>query len=143
MTPSEKPHSPRPDEPPSTTPSTPAEWISLAIAALLLSGIVALVGYLWVNEQQQQPSILQVTRAQTRQAEGQFYVPFAVKNTGGETAEAVQVIAELQMNGTTIEAGEQIIDFLSSEETAEGAFVFTQNPQQGTLIIRVASYQAP
>lgn len=138
--------SPQGEQQPDASPSPPAsqaEWVSLAAASVLLSGVIGLVGYLWANDQQRQPAILQVTRSATRQSQGQFYVPFEVTNQGGETAEMVQVVAELQINGVTVESGEQILNFLSSQETASGAFVFTRAPQQGALVIRVASYQEP
>ncbi|MDB9526495.1 TIGR02588 family protein [Oscillatoria sp. CS-180] len=134
---------PKEDAVASSWPSSIAEWTSFAIASALLLGVIALVGYLWASDQQQQPPILQVSRAEMRQSQGSFYVPFEVTNIGGETAESVQVIAELQIDGATVESGEQILKFLSSQETTEGAFVFTRNPQQGKLIIRVASYQKP
>jgi uncharacterized protein (TIGR02588 family) len=127
----------------SSQPASPAEWISLAIAASLLMGVLGLVGYLWASEEQRQPPILDVTRFKVRQSEGEFYVPFEVTNTGGATAESVQVMAELQVNGITVESGEQILDFLSSQERAEGAFIFSRDPQQGEIIIRIASYQKP
>lgn len=124
-------------------PQSTAEWISLTIASLLLTGVIAAVGYLWASDRQRQPAILGVARSETRLSNGEYYVPFTVTNAGGETAESVQVIAELRINGETIESGEQSIEFLSSQETAGGAFVFTRNPEQGELVLRVASYQDP
>jgi len=70
-------------------------------------------------------------------------VPFTVTNTGGETAESVQIIAELRVNGEVLESGDQQIDFLSSGETQEGAFIFSRNPSQGQLIVRPSSYKLP
>lgn len=57
--------------------------------------------------------------------------------------ESVQVLAELRIDGEVQETGEQRIDFLTSNEKKTGAFVFRQNPEQGQLILRVASYQLP
>ncbi|MBH8553626.1 TIGR02588 family protein [Nostocaceae cyanobacterium CENA357] len=120
-----------------------AEWVTFCIALLILAVIVSLVGYTWLNDENQ-PPILSVTEKQTiREIDGQFYVPFEVVNTGGDTAESVQIIAELQINGKVVETGEQQIDFLSRSETEEGAFVFSQNPSQGKLILRVSSYKLP
>jgi uncharacterized protein (TIGR02588 family) len=124
-------------------PTDTAEWISLAIAATLLMGSISLVGYLWGSEEQREPPILNVTPLEMRQSAGEFYVPFEIINTGGETAESVQVTAELQINGRTVESGEQILEFLSSQEKVEGTFIFTRDPQQGEVIIRIASYQKP
>jgi len=120
-----------------------AEWVTFSIASLILTFIVSLVSYTWINEKNQ-PPILSLTKKETiREIDGQFYVPFEVVNTGGDTAESVQIMAELLINGKVAESGEQQIDFLSSGEREEGAFVFSQNPRQGQLNLRVSSYKLP
>ena len=120
-----------------------AEWITFSVASLILAIIVSLVGYTWLNEKNQ-PPILSVTKKETiREIDGQFYVPFEVVNSGGDTAESVQIMAELMIDGKVIETGEQQIDFLSSGESEEGAFIFTKNPRQGQLNLRVGSYKLP
>jgi uncharacterized protein (TIGR02588 family) len=55
----------------------------------------------------------------------------------------VQIIAELEIDGEVVESGEQQIDFLSGGEAETGAFIFSKNPQQGTLKLRAASYTLP
>ncbi|MBG1267664.1 TIGR02588 family protein [Nostoc sp. WHI] len=120
-----------------------AEWVTFSIASLILTLIVSLVSYTWINEKNQ-PPILSLTKKETiREIDGQFYVPFEVVNTGGDTAESVQIMADLLINGKVAESGEQQIDFLSSGEREEGAFVFSQNPRQGQLNLRVGSYKLP
>lgn len=122
---------------------SPAEWVTFSIASFILIAVSGLVVYKWITKQDQ-PAILAITRTEgIRQAQGQFYVPFTVTNTGGETAESVQVVAELRLKGKVEETGEQQIDFLSSGETEEGAFVFSLNPGSGELTLRVASYKRP
>ncbi len=78
-----------------------------------------------------------------RAAEGQFYVPFTVTNSGGKTAESVQIAAELRVGGAISEAATVEINFLSNDEKAEGAFIFSRDPRQGKLTLRVASYKLP
>jgi uncharacterized protein (TIGR02588 family) len=122
---------------------TPAEWTTFAIACSILSILIGLVLYNWLTKKHE-PPIISVTRnTPIRETQGQFYVPFAVTNTGGETAESVQIIAELRVNGEVLESGDQQIDFLSSGETQEGAFIFSRNPSQGQLIVRSSSYKLP
>lgn len=122
---------------------SPPEWTTFSIALLILAAIVGLVIYKWLT-QKNQPPVLSITRSsEIREAPGQYYVPFSVTNTGGETAESVQVIAELRINGDVEESGEQQIDFLASGEKEEGAFVFSRNPREGELVVRVASYKLP
>lgn len=120
-----------------------AEWITLGISLSILAVVISLVGYMWLNEKNQ-PPILSVTKKQVmREVDGKFYVPFEIVNTGGETAESVQIIAELKIADQVVETGEQQIDFLSDGEKEEGAFIFSQNPRQGQLTVRVASYKLP
>lgn len=131
----------------SPTPAQPkrelAEWVTFGIATFILTIVVGLVIYSWLNENDE-PPVLSITRpSEIRQAPGQFYVPFEVTNTGGDTAESVQVIAELRINGKIEETAEQQIDFLSGGEKESGAFVFSRNPREGELILRVASYKLP
>lgn len=121
---------------------SPAEWVTFGAASFILAVVFSLVGYIWVNDKQQ-PPILSLSQKTIRQVDGQFYIPFEVVNKGGETAESVQILAELRINGEVAETGDLQIDFLSTDEKEEGAFVFQHDPQQGQLTIRVGSYKLP
>jgi uncharacterized protein (TIGR02588 family) len=120
-----------------------AEWVAFGVAAAILSTITGLVLYVWLG-QQRQPPILSITyKKEIREVNGQFYIPFTLINQGGETVESVRVFAELEMNNRSKEQGEQEIDFLSGSEEREGAFIFSKNPRQGKLTLRVTSYKLP
>jgi uncharacterized protein (TIGR02588 family) len=123
---------------------TIAEWITFSLASSILIGVVGLVSFTWIKQPAQKPPVLVVTKNKSlRKVNGQYYVPFEVVNQGGETAASVQVIAELRFNGKVEETGEQQIEFLSRREKETGAFIFSQNPEKGELILRVASYKSP
>ena len=131
-------HSKNPD----SASQSPAEWISFLIASAILVSVLGTVVYLWVRDRNSQPPELAVTSTiETRR--GKYYVPFTVTNSGDETAAAVQIIAELRINGVVVEWGEQTIDFLSSQEEKKGAFIFTREPRPNELTVRTASYQEP
>jgi uncharacterized protein (TIGR02588 family) len=122
---------------------TTAEWVTFSAATCVLTGIIGLVIYTAASDKKQ-PPILTVTRKEeVREVNGKYYVPFEVINNGDETAESVQILAELKDNNQIEETGEQQIDFLSSREKESGAFIFSTDPRQGQLIIRVASYKTP
>lgn len=123
--------------------TTFAEWVTFLISLAVVALIVGLVLHSWIT-QSDEPPILQLTgTTEIREVQGQFYVPFTVENVGGETAESVQVLGEIEQNGQVVETGEQQIDFLSSKEKQEGAFIFTRDPRQGNLKVRVGSYKLP
>ena len=120
-----------------------AEWLSFGIAIFLVAVLVSLVVYRWVTQENTEP-VMTLKREETiRQEEGQFYVPFTVTNTGGSTAASVRVVGELLVEEKLEEAGEQEISFLSAGEEASGVFIFTRNPEEGELIIRVTGYKLP
>lgn len=120
-----------------------AEWMTFGIATLVLIAILSLVIYDWVATPNTPPVIELTQSGAIREVNGQYYIPFTIKNVGGNTAEAVQLIAELKIDGEIEESGEQQIDFLAGDESEEGAFVFSRNPSEGELILRVGSYKMP
>lgn len=120
-----------------------AERFSFSIAIFILVLLLGLVIYSWRIQKHKPPVLTLTQREMIRQEQKQFYVPFTVLNEGGETAQSVQVIGEFYSNGTVIEQGEQQIDYLSGGESASGAFIFSHNPQEGEVRIRVASYKLP
>ncbi|UBF28173.1 TIGR02588 family protein [Kovacikia minuta CCNUW1] len=124
-------------------PRSFAEWITFSIASLILVVIAGLIIYTWVIERDRPPVLVIQRDGSVRQEGNQFYVPFEIANTGGETVDAVQVIAELRINGQVKESGEVQFDFLSGDEKEKGAFIFEQDPRQGELTIRIASYREP
>lgn len=124
-------------------PRSAAEWISFSFASLILGTIAGLVVYAWATERDRPPTLSVRQTDSIRQENGQFYIPFEVVNTGGQTAESVQVIAELKKNNEVEESGDLQIDFLAQNETETGAFVFNQNPRSGELTLRIGSYKVP
>lgn len=129
-------------------PQTPlqrnfAEWITFAVSSFILLALVGLIVYDWLLSQQS-PPILQVQpQAMVEVREGQFYQQFVLKNVGGSFAESVQVIASLESidSSNELEVGEQEISFLAAGEQKTGYFIFTHDPRQGELSVRVASYR--
>lgn len=120
-----------------------AEWVTFAIASLIVAVLIGLILFMWVTESQEDP-ILAISQTEAiHQERGAYYVPFTVTNVGGGTAEAVAVVAELRIDGQVAEAGEQQIDFLSSREEQAGVFIFKTNPKTGTLTLRASGYKLP
>lgn len=119
-----------------------AEKVSFGISLFTVSVLVTLIGYVWITGDTN-PPILSVTTSGVRQVDQQYYVPFTISNVGGETATAVEVVAKLSIASETIETGRQQVDFLSRQEQRSGEFIFSQDPQLGELVVRVASYKLP
>jgi uncharacterized protein (TIGR02588 family) len=120
-----------------------AEWISFGIATAFLLAVAGLVFFVWFTAPAGPPVITVIQVGDIREVGAQFYVPFEVNNAGGDTAEAVQVLATLRVNGEVVEQSEQQFDFLSGGETEQGTFVFTHDPREGDLELSIGSYKIP
>ncbi len=120
-----------------------AEWFTLSVCTLVLAAIVGLVLYDWQISKNLPPAFQIELLEPARVTEGRYYLPFVLRNTGGQIARTVQVIATLHLADGSDETGEQQIDFLSGNERKQGSFVFEHNPQSEDLDVRVASFGLP
>lgn len=120
---------------------TPAEWLTFAVSAAILLGLMALV-VLQIPTEDKPP--LPVARIVSFAEErGEFYVVIVeVENRGDVTAENIQVSLSLETDSGTSE-GDQTIDFLAGEEKREVEFLLEENPSSGELEVRVTGYGIP
>lgn len=133
----------KPGSPASPWSRSPAEWVTFGFACMILLTLVGLIVVDW-SLSQNRPPILQVFPSGSIRVVGnQYYVPFTVTNQGGAIAESIQVVAELMVDDELVENGDQTIDSLSGGEKRQGSFVFSVDPNQGQLLLRVASYRLP
>ncbi|OUC12704.1 MAG: TIGR02588 family protein [Alkalinema sp. CACIAM 70d] len=121
------------------------EWLSFGISLAIVSGLITLVGVLWLRPNTQKPPnpVVSLDWEKMQEQSGQFHVPFKVTNEGDKTATQIQLVGEIQENGQTQEIGTQEIDFLSRKEEEEGVFVLSEKPQQNNFKVRITSYQMP
>ncbi len=119
-----------------------AERVIFTIASGILLTLTGAIGWLWL--QPRDPARLNVGHPEvSRHMDGHSYVSAEVRNDGDETAEAVQVVAELSVAGKVVADGEQVVDFLSGGETQEIVFVFDAVAPDAEIHLRVASYTVP
>ena len=122
--------------------TTTAERLSFAISAAVLLALAGAICYLWAQPRDPaEPVVKQV--GTTRVVDGRSYITVEVRNAGDETAQAVQVIAELNLGNDVIAEGEQIIDFLSGGESEKAVFVFNDVPPAAGVDLQVVSFSQP
>lgn len=126
------------------SPRSIAEWTTLGISALVLLAMVGLVSYLHLNGGEDPPAIVVETRLDdVRHTDDGYYLPVVVRNRGDRTAEDVRVQAELETGSGAPVTAEFAITFLAGGEVAGGTFIFSEDPEQGTLTVAPVSYQEP
>jgi uncharacterized protein (TIGR02588 family) len=120
---------------------SPAEWVTFAASCIVLAVLVVLVASGMRGEAAPAQPTARVDGAVERRSDG-FHVPVLVRNVGDDAAADVQVIGELTLAGEPIE-GEEVIAFLAGQEDAEVVLVFPEDPADGELVVRVASFSQP
>lgn len=117
-----------------------AEWVTFAIASGMLMALMGLIASLWLDGPPEPPAF-EVQTLPVREVDGRFHLRARVENVGEETAESVQVTAELTADGEPPEEAEQTIDFLSGGEKEEVEFIFTNDPGRSRLEVLVRSFK--
>ncbi len=122
---------------------TGAEWTSFAVACTIIAALVGLLVWDLVANIPVEPAAFRVDTGTPRTEDGAHYVDVTVENTGDETAENVQVIAELSMGRTVVAESDQTLDLISGGGSRDLTFVFETDPSAGDLVVRVAGHEVP
>lgn len=72
-----------------------------------------------------------------------FVAHVRVDNDGNQTARGVNVSGELSANGKTLQQASTTISYLPPTSFRKGALLFTKDPRQLKLTVRVAGYELP
>lgn len=119
---------------------SPAEWVTFAVALLVIGTVVALVAVEIPKSKAPPAPVAEPGTIEVR--DDRYVVPVEVENRGERTAVDVQVRATLTIDGEEHE-GEQRVDFLRGGEVEELEFVFEDDPADGELEVRVTGYALP
>lgn len=123
----------------SAAPESTAEWISLSVSLIVVTGFVAAILWLWIR-QPTGPAQFKVERGVVRNDTGLFHLPVTVTNTGGSAVGQVRVEGKLNNEGRD-EITVTTIDFLPVQAREEIVLVFRAEPS--AAVVQVVSYRRP
>ena len=121
-----------------------AEWTSLGISGAILLALIGTLTYLQLSGGDR-PAVLEAQPrvAELRHEGERYYLPIAVSNRGGITAQDVRVEVSLGNEAGPAESVELLIDFLAGGATQQGVAIFRQDPRRSPLQASVVSYLEP
>ena len=121
-----------------------ARWIVTGISVAVVAALVALLIYFEIAARYERPPDLRIERAgEIRVSGAAWYVPFELRNEGGQAAEHIEVEGVLTVRGEPTRRAPQRFDYLPGHDRARGELVFDVDPARGTLELRVLSLQRP
>ena len=122
-----------------------AEWVTLAISIVILAAFIGAALYEQFVNTEPAGAILRVELQldQTERRGDRFYVPFAVRNTGGDPASDVTVLFEVRQGEEVIEESDTVIPFLPSDGQETGEAVLMSDPAEYVVSAEVGNFLAP
>lgn len=107
--------------------TTRGEWVLGIAGALLALAVCGLLAFQAITRDGEPALQLEVTGWQ--QGPGGYAVSVQVTNSGGRTAEAVEVSGEVIRGGTTVETGSVTIDYVPADSRRTATLVFSEDPE--------------
>jgi len=119
------------------------EWVMFGLGSVLLLGTLGLLIYEALKFKDEPPSIsVVVDSVDPRQ--GEHGVPLTVRNTGGETAAAVEIQVTAYFRDGEQKQGHITFDFVPAHASAKGWVTFERPPEEAdSLRARVLGYRLP
>ncbi|MGE3268287.1 MAG: hypothetical protein AB7P40_06035 [Chloroflexota bacterium] len=121
-----------------------AEWATLGLSSLIVAGLVGLTLYFFVTAPTDPAKVaVDLRLTELYEADGRFYVPVTIRNTGGQTAQDALVRVTLTDPAGHAETGELQVEFLAGGGSSRGVVSFGADPRQGQLAAGLVSFLEP
>lgn len=119
-----------------------AEWAVGVLGALLLIAVLGFLAYQSVAVRDGPPDLRSpVIQIDDRGAS--YVVIVRVHNSGGHTAEGVQISGELTRDGTTVEQASATARYVPPQSHREVELIFQTDPDTAALNVKAAGYALP
>ena len=118
------------------------EWIVAAIGFVLVAGTIGFMLYQTVTEKDTPPNF-SVKVDSIVQTEGGYLVKFRVKNSGETSAGEVTIKGELKRDAEIVEGRTVKLTYVPSNSERDGGLLFSENPNELQLKLRVEGYEKP
>lgn len=128
---------------PDNLPRPPAwEWILAGIGVLLVVGVIAAMIHRGVTHNDR-PQSFEVTVTSVNPSAGGYLAKFRVRNTGTQTAAAVEIEGKLNRGSQEVESATANITYVPGNSEREGGLFFKNDPSKFDLQLRATGYEKP
>jgi uncharacterized protein (TIGR02588 family) len=118
------------------------EWGVAAVGVLLVGLAIGTALYRAVTLEAKPPDF-EITVESIKPTSNGYVVNFRAKNSGNQTAAAVNIEANLEQAGQSIETSTATLTYVPSGSERLGGLFFTKDPNQHIIKIRALGYEKP
>ncbi|RZU31066.1 hypothetical protein [Blastococcus saxobsidens] len=122
--------------------TTPGEYVLGALGGLVVLLLLGFLTYQAVAVRESDPA-LSVSVTSIEAAGDGYAVHFELRNSGGRTAEQVQISGTLTRDGAEVGQASTSIPYLPPNSRHSGALLFSEDPRDGRLQVRPAGFVTP
>ncbi len=126
-----------------TTAPALLEWVAGGVGAVIVLTMMAVMASEALTTRPGIPPLMHVEPAALRAASGGFVLEVKVVNRSHQTAAAVEIEGELTHAGSTVETSSATLTYVPGNSEGEAGLVFTTDPRQHQLRLRVMGYEKP
>ena len=119
------------------------EWVSAMLGALIVLGILILIGLDAIASDPGQPPILRVTPTKLASTDGIHVVEVKVENLTSQAAAAVNVEGQLKRGGAAVETSSATLGYVPGGSARRAGLIFTRDPKDFALEVRATGYEEP
>lgn len=118
------------------------EWLLAGIGVILVGVAIGTAFYRALTQENTPPQI-DVRVVTVKSASAGYVVEFEVRNTGTQTAAALNIEAQLLKGGEAVETGTATLAYSASNSVRRGGIFFTKDPNAFEIKIRASGYESP
>lgn len=119
------------------------EWVSAAIGLVIAAVMFGLLIYEALVQRPGVPPLIEVEPSALVKAGNQYVLELKVRNVARRTASAVQVEGVLKTGGEKVETSTATLDYVPGESRRNAALIFTNDPRNYRLALRVTGFSRP
>ena len=118
------------------------EWIVAGVGLALVAGVIGFLMYEPFTGKRLPPDV-KLSVDSVVQTRNGYLVKITAVNEGGQTAEGVDIEAELRTGTEPVERSRTTIDYLPPRSEKKAGLFFTRDPRQFELQVRPLGYEEP
>lgn len=119
------------------------EWVSAGVGLVIAVGFFGLLAVEALRQRDGIPPVLHVDPVALTRADGHYFLQLEVSNRSHITGAGVQVEGTLKQGGSDVETSTTTVSFVPGESRRRAGLVFTRDPREHSIELRVTGYEHP
>ena len=119
------------------------EWVSAAIGLAITGGMFGFLALEVLQHRDGVPPLMEVAPVALISAAERYVVEVEVKNVSRKTGAAVQIEGTLKRGNEAVETSGATVAYVPGQSQRRAGLVFTQDPRNYRLELRVTGYERP